>query len=345
MEVDFKTDATFTIIKGRFKAPASSSFGLFIILMDNVTKNVDRSDIIASHFSTVYENSINMPWNEMEDLIAKMKWKGEFATNLTHDIQATFEDLFEPGTGRGIDIWHSIKKSQLNKASAIIEEYLMRPTGDKNIKIEVGVETINSGEMEEVKRARQSTAGQTGGVEGIQTAPVEQDNLNLGDSAVVLDVSLVLAPINGISLLELTEGEKILVKISEETSRGQYFIDLLDASRDHQVIPIPATVVKVTTEGKLFTLMVNIGPGVYGKSIQEDNLKVKKYDPARDTRKPKTDKMEQMNLQNQMAATAMETGMMNPQDAKVKKEPNLVLFLAIGGFALLVMIILIILFS
>jgi hypothetical protein len=344
MEVDFKTDATFTIIKGRFKAPASSSFGLFIILMDNVTKNVDRYDIIASHFSTVYENSINMPWNEMEDLIAKMKWKGEFATNLTHDIQATFEDLFEPGTGRGIDIWHAIKKSQINKACAIIEEYLMRPTGDKNIKIEIGVETINSGDLEEVKKARQSTSGQQGVGEAIAAVTTQDDNLNLGDSAVVLDVSLVLAPINGISLLELTEGDKILVKISEETSRGQYFIDLLDASRDHEVIPIPASVVKVTAEGKYYTLLVNIGPGVYGKSIQEDNLKVKKYDPARDTRKPKTAKMELMKMQSQMDAAADPT-MLNPQDAKTKKEPNLVLFLAIGGFALLVLLILIILFS
>ena len=203
MEVDFRTDATFTIIKGRFKAPASSSFGLFIIFMDNVTKNVDRFDIIASHFSTVYENSLSMPWNELEDLIAKMKWKGEYATNLTHDIQATLEDLFEPGTGRGVDIWQSIKKAQMNKTSAIIEEYLMRPTGDKNIKSELAVETINSSAIEEVKRTRQGSSNSGSAGETMQMQPAQGDTLNLGDSSVVLDISLVLAPINGISLMEI----------------------------------------------------------------------------------------------------------------------------------------------
>ena len=133
------------------------------------------------------------------------------------------------------------------------------------------------------------------------------------------------------------------MKISEETSRGQYFIDLLDASRDHEVIPIPASIVKVTSDGKFFTVLVSIGPGVYGKAIQEDNIKVKRYDPSRDTRKPKTEKMEMMqNMQNMQLN--QENNPLDP-NKKEAKQPNLVLFLAIGGFALLVLLILIILFS
>lgn len=77
---DIKVDANYLVIKGHFKATASSSYGVLIVFLDNTTKNVEKFDIVSSHFSTLYENNIGMPWGEMEDLISRLKWKGEYAT-------------------------------------------------------------------------------------------------------------------------------------------------------------------------------------------------------------------------------------------------------------------------
>ncbi len=76
-----------------------------------------------------------------------------------------------------------------------------------------------------------------------------------------------------------------MIKITEQSNRGQYYIDLLNASADHELIPIPATILKVSKEGKIYTVMASIGPGIYGKSIDEDTVKVKKYDPSLDKKK------------------------------------------------------------
>ena len=346
MDFDFKTDSSFTIIKGRFKAPASSSFGLFVIFIDNVSKNVEKFDVIASHFSVIYENNLAMPWNELEELISKMKWKGEYATNLTHDIQSTLEDLFEPNSGRNVDIWNSVKKAQTNKTCSIFEEQISRPTGDKNIKVEIGIENINVSDIENVKRTRETQSNTSDLLEKQASMPMESDGIRLEENAVVLDVALVLSPISGIPIYELKEGEKIVVKISEESSRGQYFIDLLNASDGSDILPIPASVVKISSSGKLYTMMLNIGPGIYGKAIEEDNVKVKIYDVANDKRKNKgteptispTTKVAQNAAQNYANAQVNAA-------VEEKKDNRLLIFFIIGALTFVLLIIIIVLLS
>ncbi len=289
MNPDVKIESTYIVIKGRFRAPASSSFGVFVIFLDNVTKNIDKYDVVSSHFSTLYENNVNMPWHEFEDIISRLKWRGEFATSLTHDIQACFDDIFQAGTGRTQDIWAYVKKSQLNKVTEIFDEMLGRPTADKAVKCEIAIENIMKSEIEEAKKFRSEREAKEMLSTTDKDAQAQQAGSmpSLEESAVVLEVSLVLSPISGIPIYDLKEGDKIFIKITEQSSRGQYFIDLLNATEDNEIIPIPATVVRMTKEGKIYTVLVNVGPSIYGRSLDEDTVKVKKYDPAEDKRKKK----------------------------------------------------------
>jgi hypothetical protein len=333
-------EKTTIIIKGRFKAPSVSSFGMFIVFMDNASKNVEKFDIVASHFSTIYENNIGMPWNEFEDIIVKLKWKGEFATSLTHDVQTTLEDLFQAGGGRGPEIWANIKKLQFNKVENIFEEALTRPVGDKNLKVEISVETLPASQIDSIRKSKTQTENKD--ILSL-TAPAEpQDESKKTsitsfvpeDSAVLLEVSLVLSPVSGVPIYNLKEGDKIFIKITEQSNRGQYFIDLLNASQDGELLPIPATVVKVIKEGKIYTVIVNIGPGIYGRSLDEDNVKVKMYDPLLDKRKEK------------VSASMLETKLSQEQSqinkkAKLLEIPFHFIFIAIGIIAAVLLIILV----
>ncbi len=334
MNPEIKTENTYIVIKGRFRAPATSSFGIFIVFVDNLSKNVDKYDIVSSHFSTLYENNINMPWHEFEEIISKLKWKGEYATSLTHDIQASMDDIFQAGTGRTQDIWSNIKKSQLNKVTDIFDEVMARPTTDKAVKCEIAIENIMKSEIEEAKKLRTEREAK----EMLSTPDAQGQQLPgsmpvLEESAVVLEVSLILSPIAGIPIYDLKEGDKIFVKISEQTSRGQYFIDLLNASENNEIVPIPASVVKMAKEGKIYTVLVNIGPGIYGKSLDEDTVKVKKYDPVDDKRKIKGMPEE--------AASAQPAQTASPDPAQKPKGSMNIIFILIGITAFIVIIILI----
>lgn len=327
--MEFTTDTNYLVLKGRFKATASSSYGLFLIFMDNITKNTDKIDIVASHFSTVYDTNISMPWSELEELITKLRWKGEFATSLTHDVQASLEDLFQPGTGRGIDIWNAIKKGMINKACNFFEEFLARPTGDKGVKVEFSIETITKSDIENVKRMRE----QKDMISSIslQTTPKQASaEPKTEDNAVILDVSLVLSPISGIPIYELKEGSKIFIKITEQTSRGQYFNDLLGANEDGEILPVPATVKKVSKDGKIYTVLVEIGPGIYGKSLDEDTVKVKLYDSSQDKRKSQKTIQPAMQMVDTMA-----------ESSPFNKKQGSFLFWVMGGIGLLILMILV----
>ncbi|NPV39431.1 hypothetical protein BREVNS_1714 [Brevinematales bacterium NS] len=327
--MEFAPDTNYLVIKGRFKATASSSYGLFLIFMDNVTKNTDKIETVASHFSTVYDTNINMPWSELQDMITKLRWKGEFATSLTHDVQATLEDLFQPGTGRGPDIWNAIKKAMVNKAANFFEEFLARPTGDKGVKVELAIETITKSDIENVKKMREER-DMLNNLNIQNQAKPTQTEPKLEESAVVLDVSLVLSPISGVPIYELKEGTKIFIKITEQTSRGQYFNDLLGANEGGEILPVPATVKKVSKEGKIYTVLVEIGPGIYGKSIDEDTVKVKLYDSAQDKRKA------QKTIEP--AVSTIET---TPETSQSLSKGGSFLFWVMGGIGLLILMILV----
>lgn len=330
-------EPSFTIIKGRFKASATSSFGLFIVFIDNVAKCVDRFDVVASHFSTVYENNVIMPWNELEDLVGKMKWKGEFATSLTHDIQSSFDDTFDASAGRLVDILNALRRSQINKVNSIFEEALARPTSDKGVKVETVVEVVSLSDIDDVKRMReQNDQGPVISTEAISNVTQGTDDTS-GGSAVVLDVSLELSPVSGKQIMDLQVGEKILVKITEESGRGQYFIDLLNANVDGKLIPVPATVEKTTAGPKSYTVKVNIGPGIYGTAINEDNVKVKLYNP--------NGSMAGQIVQKSQADIPMtDPALLSKQEMKEEKNFSMIVFVIAGAAAFLVLLLILFMF-
>ncbi|MFN4217233.1 MAG: hypothetical protein ACK4HQ_07530 [Brevinematales bacterium] len=157
-----------------------------------------------------------------------------------------------------------------------------------------------------------------------------QPESKVEESAVILDVSLVLSPISGVPIYELKEGTKIFIKITEQTSRGQYFNDLLGANEGGEILPVPATVKKVSKEGKIYTVLVEIGPGIYGKSLDEDTVKVKLYDSAQDKRKA------QKTIEPAMAP--IET---SPETSSSISKGSGFLFWVMGGIGLLILMILV----
>ncbi len=268
-------ETSFIVIKGRFKAISTNTFGLFLIFFNKSTQTVETLHALASHFSSLYENSPQNPWYDIEEKIIMLKWKGEFATNVTNDVQRSFEDAFKEA-GRGEEIYYALSKGQLSKVANIFQNILTKPTGDKNVTVELAVEEITQSDIERVKEEREKR-DQEESEEAEAEVQQEEEFKPPEESAVVLEVSLVLSPISGTPIHELHPGDRIMVKISERTTRGQYFIDLFNAIKDGEVVPIPATVVDIKSKGKEVSVVVNLGPSIYGRAIEAANVKVKRF--------------------------------------------------------------------
>lgn len=267
------------VIKCRFKAVSTNTFGLAFISFNLLSKALEKIQVASSHFSSIYENSPQMPWHDFEEKIVNIKWKGEYSISITNDIQKAL-DYELKSKDRVDEIIYFINKNATPKIAEFIQSVLQRPTGDRNVSIDVEIETISQEEIEEVSIRRIKKESDKKLQQAQQSSKQDTDEFNLPQNSIVLESALVLSPITGVPIYELKPGDKVLTRITEKTQRGQYFKELLGAisPQTNEEKPIPSTIEQIKVVGKNYVILTSIGPGIYGKSIEEDNVKVKKYE-------------------------------------------------------------------
>jgi hypothetical protein len=70
-----------------------------------------------------------------------------------------------------------------------------------------------------------------------------------------------------------------LLNKSDRTTRGNYAIDLLGARVNGTLIPVPAEVIEINrSEEKEYTIVCKLNDDVYGKVVETEQVKLKRYD-------------------------------------------------------------------
>lgn len=270
---------TYGVIKARFKALGTNTFGLVFISFNLLSKSLEKIQVASSHFSSIYENNPQMPWYDFEERIINIKWKGEYSISITNDIQKAV-DYELKSKERTEEIVYFLSKNATPKIAEFLQSVLQRPTGDRNVTVDLETEMVSQEEAEEVSIKRMKKESERKAQQAQQTSKQEIDEFNLPPNSIVLETSLVLSPITGVPIYELKPGDKVLTRITEKSQRGQYFKELLGSvtPQSTEEKPIPSTVEQVKVVGKNYVILSSIGPGIYGKAIEEDNVKVKKYE-------------------------------------------------------------------
>lgn len=329
----------YTIVKGRFKAIDTNTFGLFLIFLNNNLRIVESVTIIASHFSSMYETDPKTNWSSVEERIMSLKWKGEFATSISRDSQTFVETAFK---GIRSEELHSlIRTNQVAKIENLLTLMLIKPLGDKNIHIELSWENSTADDIQRAKQDReQRDTPASADAESMPSDSIggdtQQDSAiyNVEEGSVVLDIDLVLAPVSGIPIFELQAGDRIMIKINPATKRGMYFIELLNAKHDDEIVPVPAIVTEVKlNKSNEYLVLAKIGEGIYGKAGEAEQVKIKRFDPNADKKSAST---AQKNL---ASAGFTKAAPVTKQDKAIR---NLYWLMYLGGFVVLAVVMVII---
>jgi len=326
----------YIVIKCRFKAIDTNTFGLILIFLNKTLRVCDSISLIASHFSSIYETDPRENWSGIEDRINGLKWRGEYATAISNDTQDFLEDFLKGPVAGADEFFDFIKSNAVGKLQNSIVEKLIKPLGDKNIDLELAWDKITADDIREAKRAKEDQSisdvddGSGGGSHDVTEQLARAAGFNVEEGSVMLNVDLILAPVSGIPIFQLKKGERILVKINPNTNRGQYFIDLLGAAgKDGHIKPVPATVVDVkVNELNEYALLVKIGDGIFGHNTEAEQVKLKRFNPA-------GGKTEEVQISNPFAASSTET-------KEDKAITNLYWLMYFGGFVVLAAIIFIV---
>jgi hypothetical protein len=266
---DLESETKYTIVlKGRFKALDTNSYGLLIIFLNEELRVVENLIVVVSHYSSLFEIDPSLPWYSMEEHLINMKWKGDVAVNVTIDLQNYLESSLD--RDRGTELYSLVRNNEYNKVESLLQVLLMKPLNDRSIQIDTIAERVSNDELTSRRSDRNRAQ--------VVREPVgETDFDDRGKNA--LDVDLVLAPVSGIPVYELAEGDKIMVKINDRLPRGKHYIDLLGARVDGNVIPVPAEIVEIQrNERNEYSILCKINDRIYGKAIETEQVKLKKYD-------------------------------------------------------------------
>jgi hypothetical protein len=266
------TEDNYLILKGRIKAVETNTYGLFIIFFDENRRSVERLTIVASHYSSLFDVDPSSPWYMLEENLLDLKWKGDIAVNVSLDLQNYMENAL--AQDRGDELFNYVKNHEITKIETLLQAILMKPLMDRNIIINVDSEVISK-ESTRAVRAERNRATVT---------PSEKLNIpDISDTIIkgadIVDAELVLAPVSGIPINELSIGDRIMVKISTHSTLGNYYIDSFGARVDGNIIPVAAEVVDINRgKDREYIILCQLDENVYGNIIEKEQVRIKKYD-------------------------------------------------------------------
>ena len=269
---------SYYLIKGRFKGIETNAFGLFIIFFSAAQKRIENVEVAASHFSSIYETLPSLDWSAFDEKITQLKWKGEISVNSSRELQLLLSNSIRPDIIE--ELIDAIKANQNNKIDHTLLSIFVKGLGDKSVALDFKTQKIAHAEIIKAKDERARREKEEREVQEREAMrDAEKNRFKVEEGAIILPVNLVLGPVNGIPIFDVKEKDAIMIKIDASSDKGNYFIDLLQARSAEGAIMGIKGVIKEVFMNALgeFELLTEIGPGIYGRTIETEKVKIKQF--------------------------------------------------------------------
>lgn len=281
-------------VKGSFNENSVNLYGLFIFFVDLDKKAIDRTLAVISFDQSVSSFSPFIKWSDLQRTIVDLDWSGKGmksqSEGLKNDIQSlVLYDYID-------ELTDNIKNNNEKEVKLILNRIIRKALSVKAIDVDIGIEMLNK-YLIDLERPEEKKEEEKGAEE-------EKEVSDASSGEVLLDGTIVIAPIKGINISKLTQGMNILVKLPDKTSKDKYYLNFFNAYDDEKIRPITATVNSVDfDEITGYLVIAQITPGFIVKCIEQAQINI-----------------------------------MTPDDMEVvetKSRKLIVLILVIGGFILL----------
>ncbi len=265
---------TYKVIKCRFRGRGVKIFGLIVLVWNNDTHSLEEVHVAVSRFTNVYDVSLDEPFLSITEKIATFTFRGSVVKAMSEGVSTAFKSDGHKSSVR--DIFRFCKSKNQERVADIIRSIINRQINDREPHIDFKVEEHTDQEMLALQQGRSADPVQNNASE--KTEKLKSVSFELQPTDVLLDAELVLSPMQGKAINDVRSGDKIFIKLIENSERAKYFIDTLNAREKDSsaVVPITASVEQVRgIEGGDFALLIELGPGIFAKCVEENNIKVK----------------------------------------------------------------------
>lgn len=269
------SDLPLIAIKGRFRSPEQKMFGLFVLILNQEAGFIDTAAIVVSIHSDVYDLAPQESWSKYEGKIQRLKYEGQYSQTTTIDLQESLKNLTMDQEFYN-DLHRSVQGNDIGGIQHTMGTLINRVLHDQRTSMEIATEEVTQEQL----KSEEAIADQA--IETGTTAPASE--------GVVLNVSLVIAPVGGKSVNDLEVGDKIMVRLQTNSDKAEYFIDLLGLRTEKGVKPTMGEIQSIDVSGKTTEIKVKLDENVYGRVIEEEKVLVRMFDPKVDAPPPKKTK-------------------------------------------------------
>lgn len=269
LNTDVKQD--FVLYKGRFKSNALSLFGLFYLVF-NAQKDLEKYNIVVSTFSEIYDLEPHNKWGQYEESILDIKWKGSFNNNMTTSLMDQFLRMSQEPKIKD-QLFDTLTVMDHDSSDTFMYDLVNRIIQDKNLILETDIQHITKEEFIMPDEQQEVSAQGPGQLQSI------------AEGSAILVIEPILAPVKGKPIYELKIGDTIMAKLTPNTDRANYYIDLLDLRVENHIKPVPCEIVDIKAESKNdpVEIMTFISSGIYGRCIEDERqVKIRLYNPSVD---------------------------------------------------------------
>ena len=283
-------------VKGSFNEQSVNLYGLFIFFVDLDQKSVDRTLAVISFDKSISGYSPFIKWSDLQRTIVDLDWSGKGmksqSEGLKNDIQSLVQyDYID-------ELTDNIKNNNEKEVKLILNRIIKKALSVKAIDVDIGIEMLNR-YLIDLERPEEKKEEEKG-------ADEEEEVSDTSSGEVLLDGTLVIAPIKGINITKLTPGMRILVKLPDKTSKDKYYLNFFNAIDEEKIRPVTATVNSVDFDDITgYLVIAEITPGFIVKCIEQAQINIMTPDDD------------------------------NKEVVETKSRKLIVLILVIGGFLLL----------
>ncbi len=265
-------NSNYLIIKGTVKANQTKINSLFIIIMNEEKRIIENVSAVASRFSVINDTSPGVPWYVFNENLNNLKLKGDVSARITADLQTTLEQSLEKD--RGNELLTYLKHNDHTKVDSLLQSIFLKSLMDKNLIVEIVTENISKQDYDIIKKDRKEPKE--------KKLPQAQKRTLKGD---IIDIDLILAPVSGIPIYKLKKGDRIMVRIVDNSEKASYHIDSIGLRIDGNIIPLQAEVLQIKKNPQNeYMILCKLKDGVYGTAAETERIKLKSYDEIITTR-------------------------------------------------------------
>ena len=269
------------VIKGKFSS--SSVYGAFLIFINTVYMNVVNFYGIVSHSFSVDELKTTRDWKPFEAEIKRILSMSEHDDVLCNHMKEAMT------TGINLQFITNMKRlleqnDQIG-INHVFQKFTQDRLGFQNVKVGVDFNQISSLEMElnSVSSRKLSdkdlkldgAADEKNDLDDIKALDDEKDALSGKDVKLVLNGSLILAPIKGKDISTLAVGDRVKVKIIDKNPKSVSLAKAFNAYEDGKMLPIAGRIVSIKNvpQGG-YKIFIIVAKGIFIK-IEEDEDRIK----------------------------------------------------------------------